>query len=45
MYNINEPLLCPQHSKGCPVLCPRFRGHRIGHFHILLSSPCGKLPH
>ena len=30
-----------QHSKGGPILCPRFRGHRIGHFYTPLPRPRG----
>ena len=24
-----------QHSKDDPSLCPRFRGHKVGHFDVL----------
>ena len=27
-----------QRSKDGPVLCPRFRGHRIGHFYVVLRA-------
>ena len=32
-----------QHSKAGPILCPRFRWHRTGHFCILLPLPQGRV--